>query len=185
MRGIIFLVMCIACMQLVNCQLSTGLKYGNCSQYVCISCSSTSAYSCYSCDSGYYLSGGYCYYCPSSCYSCTSSSWCTSCYSGYYLSNGYCSTRNDGMTFIIIGLLILATIVGIVFLVRYFVKKRQQNKQNAAFASDNPNYFAAPSQPAYGGYQYAQPQNNFYTPPSQPQYGYAAPAQHKTNPFED
>ena len=187
MRNIIFLIMCVACLQLVHCEpLSTGLKQQyNCLQYNCLSCYDSTSYSCSVCMTGSYLNGGYCYYCQSPCNTCTSFNWCTTCYSGYDLSNGNCFRRSNVVLIVFLSLLGLATLIGIVSLIRYCIKKRQQNKQQKAFAQQmaNPNYYAAPSQPVYGG-AYQPQQNNFYNPQPQPQYGYAAQPQYQNNtPF--
>ena len=83
---------CAYCVNTVCTQCYTGyyLSGGYC--YSCPSeCTSCNGpYTCTGCDTGYYLSGGYCYSCSSECSSCTSYSTCTGCDTGYYLSGGYC-----------------------------------------------------------------------------------------------
>ena len=94
---------------IVSCILM-GMMLGQ-AQSAISGCSST-AYDqfrmeyCLQCYTGYYLSSGRCYSCPSGCYSCSSSSYCNSCKSTYYLTNTNtcyscstgCATCQDAFT---------------------------------------------------------------------------------------
>ena len=77
--------------------LALLLKYitMNCSDSdaydICLECSSDHS-ECITCKTGYYLSSGECFNCPSGCSTCSNSDVCSSCNDGYYLSGTSCDS---------------------------------------------------------------------------------------------
>ena len=60
----------------------------------CSNCVNNICYACYS-SSGYYLSNGACFICPSQCYTCNNYSSCNSCYIGFSLIGGNCISNTS------------------------------------------------------------------------------------------